>query len=162
MARSKTAAQHDQRISEKERKREAPRQRTESFAEIGREEKEQTATGQRGALNGTLRTGSALANGAQEITSAWARYAEDLMRNTSETSQALLRARNFAETLEVQAHMLRNNLQAFLEQSARVAELASRMTTRSFEASRQTPQEQSPLASEYPRNTPLIKLLDPS
>jgi len=144
MARSKTAAQHDERISEKEREREAPRQRTESFAEIGREEKEQTATGQRGALNGTLRTGSALANGAQEITSAWARYAEDLMRNTSEASQALLRARNFPEILEVQTRLLRNNLQTFLEQSARVAEAASRMAMPSFEASRQTTQEQKP------------------
>jgi hypothetical protein len=162
MPKSKATAQHDQRIIEKESERDAARQRTESFAEIGREQKEQTATGQKAALNGTLRTGSALANGAQEIMAIWARYAEDLMRNTSAASQALLRARNFAETLEVQAHMLRNNLQAFLEQSARVAELASRMTTRSFEASRQTPQEQSPLASEYPRNTPLIKLLDPS
>ena len=141
MARSKTAAQHDQRISEKEREREPPRQRTESF---GREEKEQTVAGQRGALNGTLRTGSALANGAQEITSAWARYAEDLMRNTSEASQALLRARNFPEILEVQTRFLRNNLQTFLEQSARAAEAASRMAMPSFEASRQTPQEQSP------------------
>jgi hypothetical protein len=144
MPKSKAAAQHDQRIIEKERERNAARQRTESVAEIGREEKEQTATGQKAALDGTLRTGSALAHGAQEIMAIWARYAEDLMRNTSEASQALLRARNFAETLEVQAHMLRNNVQALLEQSARVAELASRMATRSFEASRQTPQEQSP------------------
>jgi hypothetical protein len=144
MARSKTAAQHDQRISEKEREREAPRQRTESFAEIGREEKEQTATGQRGALNGTLRTGSALANGAQEITSAWARYAEDLMRNTSEASQALLRGRNFPEILEVQTRSLRNNLQTFLEQSARVAEAASRMAMPSFEASRQQRRSRNP------------------
>ena len=144
MARSKTAAQHDQRISEKEREREAPRQRTESFAEISREEKEQASTGPRGSLNGTLRTGSALANGAQEITSAWARYAEDLMRNTSEASQAFLRARNFPEILEVQTRLLRNNLQTFLEQSARVAEAASRMAMPSFEASRQTMQEQKP------------------
>jgi hypothetical protein len=150
MARSKTAAQHDERISEKEREREAPRQRTESFAEIGREEKEQTATGQRGALNGTLRTGSALANGAQEITSAWARYAEDLMRNASEASQALLRARNFPEFLEVQTHLLRNNVQSFLEQSARLAEAASRMAMPSFKASRQTTEEQKPWQANAP------------
>jgi hypothetical protein len=150
MARSKTAAQHDERISEKEREREAPRQRTESFAEIGRKEKEQTATGQQGALNGTLPIGSALANGAQEITSAWARYAEDLMRNTSEASQALLRARNFPEILEVQTRLLRNNLQTFLEQSARVAEAASRMAMPSFEASRQTTQEQKPWQANAP------------
>jgi hypothetical protein len=62
-----TASPGRDRLGEKEREGAAPRQRTESFAEIGREEKERTATGQWGALNGTLRTGSALANGAQEI-----------------------------------------------------------------------------------------------
>lgn len=150
MPKSKAAAQHDQRIIEKERERNAARQRTESVAKIGREEKEQTATGQKAAFDGTLRTDSALAHGAQELMAIWARYGEDLIRNTSEASQALLRARNFAETLEVQAHMLRNNLQAFLEQSVRVAELANRMATRSFEASRQTPQEQSPWQGSTP------------
>jgi hypothetical protein len=97
MPKSKAAAQHDQRIIKKERERNAVRQRTESVAEIGREEKEQTATGQK-----------------------------------------------------VQANMLRNNLQAFLEQSARVADLANCMATRSFEASRQTPQEQSPRQASTP------------
>jgi hypothetical protein len=58
MPKSKAAAQHDQRIIEKERDGNAARQRTESVAEIGREEKEQTATGQKAALDGTLRTGS--------------------------------------------------------------------------------------------------------
>ena len=150
MPKSKAAAQHDQRIIEKERERNAARQRTESVAEICREKKEQTATGQKAAFDGTLRTGSTLAHGAQELMAIWARYGEDLIRNTSEASQALLRARNFAETLEVQAHTLRNNLQAFLEQSVRVAELANRMATRSFEASRQTPQEQSPWQASTP------------
>jgi hypothetical protein len=72
------------------------------------------------------------------------------MRNTSEASQALLRARDFTEMLDVQGHLLRNNLQAFLEQSARVAEAASRMATRSFEASRQTTQEQRPWQANAP------------
>jgi hypothetical protein len=66
MPKSKAAAQHDQRIIEKERERNAGRQRTESVAEIGREEKEQTATGQKAALDGTLRTGSALAHGRKK------------------------------------------------------------------------------------------------
>jgi hypothetical protein len=96
MPKSKAAAQHDQRIIKKERERNAVRQRTD-VAEIGREEKEQTATGQK-----------------------------------------------------VQANMLRNNLQAFLEQSARVADLANCMATRSFESSRQTPQEQSPRQASTP------------
>src|SRR5690348_10300505 len=66
------------------------------------------------------------------------------IRNTSEASQALLRARNFPEMLEVQTRLLRNNLQTFLEQGARVAEAASRMAMPSFQAFRQTRQEQKP------------------
>ena len=44
------------------------------------------------------------------------------MRHTSEASRALLRARTFNEMLEVQAKLLRDNMQAFLDQSVRVAE----------------------------------------
>ena len=44
------------------------------------------------------------------------------MRHTSEASQALLRARTFTEILEVQAKLLRENMQAFLDQSVRIAE----------------------------------------
>jgi hypothetical protein len=64
------------------------------------------------------------------------------MRYTSEASQALLRARTFVEILEVQGNLLRNNLQAFLEQSARIAEATSRMGTRPIEALQQTTAEQ--------------------
>jgi len=84
--------------------------------------------------SGAGRTGSALAEGAQEITAAWARYAEEVMRHTSEASQALLRAQTFNEMLEVQARLLRDNIQAFLDQSARIAEAASRMATSPFVA----------------------------
>ncbi len=44
------------------------------------------------------------------------------MRHTSEASQALMRARTFNEMLEVQAKLLRDNMQAFLDQSVRIAE----------------------------------------
>ncbi len=56
------------------------------------------------------------------------------MRHTSEANQALLRARTFTEILEVQAKLLRENMRAFLNQSVRIAELASRMATRPMEA----------------------------
>ena len=36
------------------------------------------------AASGTLRADSAVASDAQEITAAWARYAEEVMRHTSE------------------------------------------------------------------------------
>jgi hypothetical protein len=41
------------------------------------------------AASGTLRSGSAIASDAQEITAAWTRYAEEVMRHTSQASQAL-------------------------------------------------------------------------
>ena len=55
------------------------------------------------------------------------------MRHTSEASRALMSARTFNEMLEVQAKLLRDNMQAFLDQSIRIAESASRMATRPLE-----------------------------
>jgi len=85
------------------------------------------------AAGAAQRSGSAVAECTQEIAAAWARYAEEVMRHTSEASQALLRARTFTEILEVQAKLWRENMQAFLDQSVRIAESASRMATRPFE-----------------------------
>jgi len=66
------------------------------------------------------------------------------MRHTSEASRALLRARTLSEMLEVQAKLLRDNMQAFLEQSARIAESASRIATRPLEALKEASSEQTP------------------
>ena len=79
-----------------------------------------------------------MAECAQEITSAWSRYAEDVMRHTSEASRALLRSRTLSEMLEVQAKLLRDNMQAFLDHSVKIAEAASRMAARPFEALQET------------------------
>jgi len=89
------------------------------------------------------RSGSAVADCAQEIRAAGARYGEEVVRHTSEASRALLRARTFNEMLEVQAKLLRDNMQAFLDQSARIAESASRMATRPLEALKEASSEQS-------------------
>ena len=90
------------------------------------------------AATGTLRSGSAIASDAQEIAAAWTRYAEEVMRHTSEASQALLRARTFTEMLEVQAKLLRDNMQSFVDQSARIAEAAGRMAMHPFNALKET------------------------
>jgi hypothetical protein len=65
------------------------------------------------------------------------------MRHTSEASQALLRAQSFSEMLEVQAKLLRDNMQAFLDQSVAIAEAASRMATRPLEAMKEASTEQT-------------------
>lgn len=86
------------------------------------------------AAGGVSSAGSAAAGGAEEITAAWARYAEKVMHHTSEASQALLRARSVSEMLEVQAKLMRDNMQAFLDQSVTIAEAAGRMAKRPLEA----------------------------
>jgi hypothetical protein len=78
----------------------------------------------------------ALADGVREIATAWARYAEAVMRHTSEASRALLRCQSFGEMIEVQAQLLQGNLRAFLDQSTKVANIAARFSSRSFEASK--------------------------
>jgi len=124
----------DARAANGERGSEAARQQAERFAEAGREGMRRATEASMAAASGAARSGSALAEGAQEIIAGWARYAEEVMRHTSEASQALLRAQTFSEMLEVQARLLRDNMQAFLDQSGRIAEAASRMATRPFVA----------------------------
>ena len=112
----------------------AAQRQAERLAELGQQGVRQTADVSKAAASAAQRSGSAVAECTQEITAAWARYAEEVMRHTSEASQALLRARTFTEILEAQAKLLRENMQAFLDQSVRIAESASRMATRPLEA----------------------------
>jgi hypothetical protein len=121
---------------------EAQRQ-AERLAELGQQGVRQATDASTAAVSATQRSGSAVAECAQEITAAWARYAEEVMRHTSQASQALLRARTFNEMLEVQAKLLRDNMQAFLDQSVRIAESASRMATRPLEAVKEASSEQA-------------------
>jgi hypothetical protein len=134
---SKGGSQNSAATGSSGRHSEAVQQQTERVVEIGRERVQQ-ATEASAAASGALRAGSAVASDAQEITAAWARYADEVMRHTSEASQALLRARTFAEMLEVQAKLLRDNMQSFVDQSARIAEAAGRMATRPFNALKET------------------------
>jgi hypothetical protein len=122
---------------------EAVQRQTERVVEIGSERMQQAAEASAAAASGTLRAGSAVASDAQEITAAWARYAEEVMRHTSEASQALLRARTFTEMLEVQAKLLRDNMQSFVDQSVRIAEAAGRMATRPFNALKEASGDQT-------------------
>ena len=122
---------------------EAVQRQTKRLVETGSERMQQATEASAAAASGALRAGSAVASDAQEITAAWARYAEEVMRHTSEASQALLRARTFAEMLEVQAKLLRDNMQSFVDQSARVAEAAGRMATRPFNALKEASGDQT-------------------
>lgn len=126
---SEGRSDHQRPQTESDRNREragqSAQQQGERSSEIGREGR-QAADVSTAAAGGMARPGSGTADCAQEITAAWAWYAEQAMRHSSEASRALLRARSFSEILEVQAQLLRNNMQAFLDQSREVAEAGRR------------------------------------
>ena len=111
----------------------AAQPQAERLSEVGPEGLQQTTDTSMMAANGVAHSSSAVADCAQEIITAWSRYAEEVMRRSSEASRALLRSRNFNEILEVQSQLLRDYMQAFLDQSLKIAEAANRMTSRPLE-----------------------------
>jgi hypothetical protein len=139
---SESGSQNSRATGTPRRDGEAARRQTERVVEVGSEQMRKATEASDATASGTLRAGSAVASDAQEITAAWARYAEEVM-HTSEASQALLRARTFAEMLEVQAKLLRDNMQSFVDQSARIAEAAGRMATGPFNALKEASGERS-------------------
>jgi len=76
--------------------------------------------------------GSAVAAGLQDIAQAWADYAQQVMQRTTEATDALLKCRNLSDILDVQADLMRGHLQAFLDQSSKLAEISTRMAERSL------------------------------
>ena len=121
----------------------AAQRQTDRLAEIGQQGVRQAAEASTAAAGAAERSGSAFNECTREITAAWARYADEVMRHTSTASQDLLRARTLNEMLEIQARLLRDNMQAFLDQSVRIAESATRMATRPLEAMKEASSEQT-------------------
>src|SRR5215831_6161159 len=68
----------------------------------------------------------------QDIAQAWADYAQQVMQRTTEATDALLKCRNLSDILDVQADLMRGHLQAFLDQSSKLAEISTRMAERSL------------------------------
>ena len=102
-----------------------------------------TRRGQSGAGNGETPTasdepppdaGSEVAAGLQDIAQAWVDYARQVMDRTSAATEALLKCQSFNDMLGVQAELMRGHLQAFLDQSTKLAEITNRMAARSIEA----------------------------
>ena len=81
----------------------------------------------------TADAGSAVAEGLQDIAQAWVDYARQVMDRTSEATESLLKCRNFNDMLGVQAELMRGHLQAFLDQSTKLAEITNRMAARSID-----------------------------
>ena len=77
---------------------------------------------------------SEVAAGLQDIAQAWVDYAWQVMDRTSAATEALLKCQSFNDMLGVQAELMRGHLQAFLDQSTKLAEITNRMAARSIEA----------------------------
>ena len=67
--------------------------------------------------------GSAVAAGLQDISQAWVDYAQQVMDRTTEATESLLKCQ-----------LMRGHLQAFLDQSTKLAEITNRMAARSIDA----------------------------
>ena len=95
-----------------------------------------TGNGERAAPNSKARAdaSSAVAQGLQDIAQAWVDYAQEVMHRTTEATESLLKCQSFNDMLAVQAELMRGHLQAFLDQSTKLAEITNRMTARSIDA----------------------------
>jgi hypothetical protein len=113
------------------------RETSERLTGSAREGLRQASAASTAGAEAAIRTGSSLAEGIQDVTNAWTHYAEEVMRQTSEASRALIGCRSLTEMLEIQSKLLRGNFQAFLDQSSKLAEIATRMATRPFEELKQ-------------------------
>ena len=105
------------------------------MAKSTREGRGETGNGDTAAASGraTMDAGSAVATGLQDISQAWVDYAQQMMQRTTEATESLLKCRSFNDMLAVQAEVMRGHLQAFLDQSSKLAEITNRMAARSID-----------------------------
>jgi hypothetical protein len=106
------------------------------MAKSTREGPGETGDGKTAAASGktTVDAGSAVAAGLQDIAQAWVDYAQQMMQHTSEATESLLKCRSFKDMLAIQAELMRKHLQAFLDQSTKLAEITNRMAAHSIDA----------------------------
>ena len=90
-----------------------------------------------------MRTGSPLAEEMRDIPRAWARYTEEVIRQSLQASRALIGCQSLSEMFEIQSRLLRGNVHAFLDQSSEIVEIAGRMATRPFQALKQASEAQA-------------------
>src|SRR5215472_17359373 len=81
----------------------------------------------------TVDAGTAVAAGLQDIAQAWVDYAQQVMNRTTEATESLLKCQSFNDMLAVQAELVGGHLQAFLDQSTKLAEITNRMAARSID-----------------------------
>jgi hypothetical protein len=123
--------------------RDTARQTTERVGEQTREGL-RVGTASQAGTQAMMRTGSVLAEAVGEMTSAWAHYAEEVMRQTSEASRAMIGCSSLTEMFEIQSRVMRGNVQAFLDQSTKLADIAGRVEKQPYEALQQAGNRQPP------------------
>jgi len=106
------------------------------MAKSAQEGRGETGNGETAAASSeaTMNAGSAVAAGLQDISRAWVDYAQQMMDRTTAATESLLKCRTFNDMLAIQAELMRGHLQAFLDQSSKLAEITNRMAARSIDA----------------------------
>ena len=117
--------------------RDTVRQTTERIGAQTREGMRVAGAASEAGTQAVMRTGSIFAEAVGEMTNAWAHYAEEVMRQTSEASRALVGCRSLTEMFEIQSRFMRGSLQAFLDQSTKLADIAGRVAKEPYEALQQ-------------------------
>jgi hypothetical protein len=106
------------------------------MAKSTREARGETGNEETASASGkaTMDAGSEVAAGLQDIAQAWVDYAQQMMGRTTAATESLLKCRSFNDMLAIQAELMRGHLQAFLDQSSKLAEITNRMAVRSINA----------------------------
>jgi hypothetical protein len=101
-----------------------------------------------------VHTGSALAEGLQDITKAWAHYTEEVMRQTAGAGPSLIGCRSLTEMFEIQSQFCAATCRQFLNQSSRLPKIAGRMaTSEAFKQAREAQPEAKKIAPAALRST---------
>jgi hypothetical protein len=124
--------------------RDTARQTAERIGEQTREGMRVAGAASQAGTQAMMRAGSVLAEAVGEMTNAWAHYTEEVMRQTSEASRALIGCRSLTDMFEIQSRFMRGNLQAFLDQSSKLADIAGRVAKEPSEAMQQASNPQTP------------------
>ena len=122
---------------------EALRQQTERIGDTGHEGARHARETSAAAITPAASTSSSSADATQEIVGVWARYAQELLHNSSEARAALFRAQSFTAMMQVQVDLMRGNLQSFLSHWSRLTHIANQLGLRPLEAFREANAEEA-------------------
>ena len=73
------------------------------------------------------RSSGEFARGLQDVGQLWTEMAQDMLRDGVAATQTLLRCRTLGDVIGMQSALLRGRLESFIDRSARLAEISTRL-----------------------------------